>query len=679
MSNYSMILTKVGLAKVTNAQLTNENVLITHFVVGDGNGANYVPTQEMVALKNEKWRGTVSSVEIDKDNPHWIIVTGAIPAKDGGFMIREAGLIDKDGDLVAIGNTPETYKPLQTEGAAKDLILKQCIEVSNAANVTLQIDPTVIIASRDYVNNKLSSLKSDVFSRTQNSTKNLIAGKRITPQVGIIDDDGCIEIMTKWLPILQSGRKFALDIAVITDKVGKTGYCTWEQLETLKETYPEVVDLINHSHTHPEHATLSEAQLEYEFSTSFDILSKRGHTADVYVYPYGSVNELTRKVARRYTRAAFWDQGGSNSMPMQQFQIRRTLLMDTTSMPSLDTLKSYVDNAIVNNHLLFFMSHSQFGGFDVTKVQELIDYINTKVDAGLIEWVNAKDAIDNRGNILDIGDYISGGANGYKIIDALGRYHSNDSRLTHFNSDVFNSTPLTDFQYGITYSEIFGDKVTGFPGNTSGLLETYRDLSGNFSHQRYRPYATNQLHQRIWNQSTGEWRDWDEISVKTIYDHTKTNSHLATDYRIAYHTVSLVPDASATDLPHSQGGTLETYRLGNDVYTYQTFKPRGLNKMFTRRWSGSAWSEWLNVNGIYNIGYKEIALTLEAKKSIDVELTQLVGANNNIIVSTVGGLEAGVMYSVYTNDTKAFVRLYNITDDAITINRNFKYNLLYNS
>lgn len=150
------ILTNIGLAKIANSQVTGNKVNLVEMAVGDGNGAYYNPTSNDGALRNEKWRGPIGSVEIDEDNANWIVIETVIPSEIGGFFLREVGLFDEEGDLIAIGKYPETYKPILDEGSAKDLYIRMIIEVSNASSVTLKVDPTIIIASRKYVDEKIA-------------------------------------------------------------------------------------------------------------------------------------------------------------------------------------------------------------------------------------------------------------------------------------------------------------------------------------------------------------------------------------------------------------------------------------------------------------------------------------------------------------------------------------------
>lgn len=156
MANYYTLLTPAGLAKVTNAQLTNEKVEITQVAVGDANGAGYKPSGTETALKREVWRGGIASIEIGAQNPNWIVVEAIVPSSVGGFTMREVALFDTAGDMIAIGNYPDTYKPVANDGSTMDLALRTIIEVNNASNVTLKIDPNVIVASRAYVDAKVA-------------------------------------------------------------------------------------------------------------------------------------------------------------------------------------------------------------------------------------------------------------------------------------------------------------------------------------------------------------------------------------------------------------------------------------------------------------------------------------------------------------------------------------------
>lgn len=147
------ILTNVGKAKIANATLLNSNLTLKTLKVGDGNGTYYNPTEDQEDLKNTVHECAIGAIYIDKKNPNWIISETIIPGSVGGFTIREVGLFDAEGDMIAVGKYPETYKPVVANGASKDLNVRTIFEVSNAENVTLNLDPSVIIATKEDVNN----------------------------------------------------------------------------------------------------------------------------------------------------------------------------------------------------------------------------------------------------------------------------------------------------------------------------------------------------------------------------------------------------------------------------------------------------------------------------------------------------------------------------------------------
>jgi phage-related tail fiber protein len=156
------ILTKIGKAKIANATALGHQIDLVKFQIGDGNGSYYNPNEDQTQLKNKVWEGNISSIRVDEENPNWIVLETLIPGTDGGFMVREAAAVDNEGNLIAIGKYPETYKPVAGDGSIKDLIIKMIIEVSNTSVVTLKVDPTVILATKNDIlelDNKIKNIK----------------------------------------------------------------------------------------------------------------------------------------------------------------------------------------------------------------------------------------------------------------------------------------------------------------------------------------------------------------------------------------------------------------------------------------------------------------------------------------------------------------------------------------
>ncbi|EDW0106598.1 hypothetical protein S969_004022 [Salmonella enterica subsp. salamae serovar 6,7:z:1,5] len=159
-TKYYAVLTNVGAAKLANATALGAQVEITKMAVGDGNGALPTPSPAQTALVHELRRAPLNSLSIDPNNANQIIAEQVIPEDVGGWWIREIGLFDKDGDMIAVANCAETYKPQLQEGSGRVQVVRMILIVSSTAAVTLKIDPSVVLATRQYVDNKIIEAKS---------------------------------------------------------------------------------------------------------------------------------------------------------------------------------------------------------------------------------------------------------------------------------------------------------------------------------------------------------------------------------------------------------------------------------------------------------------------------------------------------------------------------------------
>lgn len=228
------ILTNIGKAKIANATLLNSNLTLKTLKVGDGNGTYYNPTEDQEDLKNTVHECAIGAIYIDKKNPNWIISETIIPGSVGGFTIREVGLFDAEGDMIAVGKYPETYKPVVANGASKDLNVRTIFEVSNAENVTLNLDPSVIIATKEDVNNlqeqieenttQLKDLANSRFINIFSITKN-ITGKNIK----IIGDS--ITSGVRGTGFAMDGEQFYGEF-----KENTSGHCWANSLKTYLQT-----------------------------------------------------------------------------------------------------------------------------------------------------------------------------------------------------------------------------------------------------------------------------------------------------------------------------------------------------------------------------------------------------------------------------------------------------------
>ncbi|EAA7136950.1 phage tail protein [Salmonella enterica] len=161
-TKYYAVLTNVGAAKLANATALGAQVEITQMAVGDGNGALPTPNPAQTALVHELRRAPLNSLSIDPNNTNQIIAEQVIPEDVGGWWIREIGLFDKDGDMIAVANCAETYKPQLQEGSGRVQVVRMILIVSSTAAVTLKIDPSVVLATRQYVDDQIIQVKAYV-------------------------------------------------------------------------------------------------------------------------------------------------------------------------------------------------------------------------------------------------------------------------------------------------------------------------------------------------------------------------------------------------------------------------------------------------------------------------------------------------------------------------------------
>ncbi|WP_176719768.1 MULTISPECIES: phage tail protein, partial [unclassified Pseudomonas] len=156
-SQFFAILTAVGEAKQANATALGIPWTFKDMAVGDANGTAPMPDRSQTKLINEWRRAAVNQVRTDPANPNVIITEQVIPSDVGGRWIREIGLYDAAGDLVAVANCAPSFKPLLAQGTGKTQIIRMNFIVSNTAQIVLKIDPAVVLATRQYVDDSLAA------------------------------------------------------------------------------------------------------------------------------------------------------------------------------------------------------------------------------------------------------------------------------------------------------------------------------------------------------------------------------------------------------------------------------------------------------------------------------------------------------------------------------------------
>ncbi|EFH0404316.1 phage tail protein [Escherichia coli] len=270
---FKTIITDTGAKKLAQAAAPDGNpVRLTHMAVGDGGGTLPTPDSKQTRLVHEVWRHTVNRVILDATHQNRIIAELVIPPETGGFWIREIGVFDEHGDLIAVGNTAESYKPTVAEGSGRAQTFRTILTVSSTATVALTVDNTMVMATVDYVNDKLkeheqsrrhpdASLTAKGFVQLSSATNSTSEALAATPKA------------VKAAYDLANGKYTAQDATTARKGLVQLSSATNSDSETLAAT-PKAVkatyDLANGKYTAQDATTARKGIVQLSSSTNSD-------------------------------------------------------------------------------------------------------------------------------------------------------------------------------------------------------------------------------------------------------------------------------------------------------------------------------------------------------------------------------------------------------------------------
>jgi phage-related tail fiber protein len=235
-TKFKTIITTAGAAKLAAATMPGgKKVNLTAMAVGDGGGTLPEPNAWQVKLINEVWRHALNKISQDNKNKNYIVAELVIPPEVGGFWMRELGLYDDAGTLIAVANMAESYKPELAEGSGRAQTCRMVIIVSSIASVALSIDATTVMATQDYVDDKLAeheqsrrhpdaTLKEKGFVQLSNATDSTSEALAATPKAVKAAHD------------LASGKYTAQDASTAQKGIVKLSSATDSTSETLAAT-----------------------------------------------------------------------------------------------------------------------------------------------------------------------------------------------------------------------------------------------------------------------------------------------------------------------------------------------------------------------------------------------------------------------------------------------------------
>ena len=233
-TTYKTVITDKGTERITAALLPDGVKLkITHFAVGDGNGSTPTPDVSQTVLVHEIYRGEVSNIRVDVDDTTRIIVEGIIPASQGGFWVREIGLYDDQGVLVAVCSVPERYKPLPTEGATSVLNCQVYVVVSNTDAIQLKVLDNAFLPDATTDTRGLTILSSDTESDDETKSATPKAVNDVRKQLPVVATD--IRDRTDGrvaLPGMFGFGAILTDVKHFSGNTGTSEFLTWVRAAT---------------------------------------------------------------------------------------------------------------------------------------------------------------------------------------------------------------------------------------------------------------------------------------------------------------------------------------------------------------------------------------------------------------------------------------------------------------
>ncbi|MGM3191411.1 phage tail protein [Dickeya dadantii subsp. dieffenbachiae] len=219
-TKYTALLTQVGAARLANAIALGKQLEIAQMGVGDAGGTLPTPDAAQTKLINEKRRAPLNSLNVDPANANQIIAEQVIPDNEGGFWLREIGLYDADDNLVAVANCPETYKPQMQEGSSRVQTVRMILAVGQTDAVSLKIDPAVVLASRQYVDNMALAKAqngADIANKAQ-FIENLGVRSSFSGVIGMTRN------ATMNIPSASSNARFVADEIIVGTSLGGSQY-----------------------------------------------------------------------------------------------------------------------------------------------------------------------------------------------------------------------------------------------------------------------------------------------------------------------------------------------------------------------------------------------------------------------------------------------------------------------
>lgn len=579
-TTYKTVITDKGAERIAAALLPDgEKLRITHFAVGDGNGSTPTPDVSQTALVHEVYRGEVSNIHIDVDDTTRIVVEGIIPASQGGFWVREIGLYDDQGELVVVGNAPEGYKPLPSEGAGRVLNCQVFVVVSNTDAIELKVVSDAFLPDATTEKRGLTILSSETNSDDETKAATSKAVKAVMDVAKGKYTAVDASTTRKGLVQLTSATNSDSEVLALSAKAGKV----------LATQISAKADLSSPAFTDkPTTPTAAEGDKSQQIANTEFVMRAIASLIDSSPEALNTLNELAQALGNDPNFATTITNALAGKQPLNA-------LLTAWSNLTTDA-----------NKLPYFTGRNQIGLTNVTStglnllskgsVEAVLLYL------GLTETINAAKTALQAGN------------NGSDIVDKAAFAKTiglSPETYLKYNGDMAIDADLNTFgpveaSMGI-WSKGTSTNATfakNFPEeNAVGYLEVFR--AGNYGGSQRFTVRNGNIYTRhltaSWNGTNGPWSEWRNVagSARTLNEQNNLNDLGGEPALGVWRNSTSTLATAALNYPEEGSfaqGVLEVLKGGNYSYTqrYTTRRGNVYVRCLQASWDASnpQWEEW---------------------------------------------------------------------------------------
>lgn len=579
-TTYKTVITDKGAERIAAALLPDgEKLRITHFAVGDGNGSTPTPDVSQTALVHEVYRGEVSNIHIDVDDTTRIVVEGIIPTSQGGFWVREIGLYDDQGELVVVGNAPEGYKPLPSEGAGRVLNCQVFVAVSNTDAIELKVVSDAFLPDATTEKRGLTILSSETNSDDETKAATSKAVKAVMDVAKGKYTAVDASTTRKGLVQLTSATNSDSEVLALSAKAGKV----------LATQISAKADLSSPAFTDkPTTPTAAEGDKSQQIANTEFVMRAIAALVGSSPEALDTLNELAQALGNDPNFATTITNALAGKQPLNA-------LLTAWSNLTTDA-----------NKLPYFTGRNQIGLTNVTStglnllskgsVEAVLLYL------GLTETINAAKTALQAGN------------NGSDIVDKAAFAKTiglSPETYLKYNGDMAIDADLNTFgpveaSMGI-WSKGTSTNATfakNFPEeNAVGYLEVFR--AGNYGGSQRFTVRNGNIYTRhltaSWNGTNGPWSEWRNVagSARTLNEQNNLNDLGGEPALGVWRNSTSTLATAALNYPEEGSfaqGVLEVLKGGNYSYTqrYTTRRGNVYVRCLQASWDASnpQWEEW---------------------------------------------------------------------------------------